>query len=80
MIAYILVLDAGIVGLSTFRKWRWFTLLGFAGSLAVYGLWYATLRPRWDGGCGPVVSDGHLPLLCCGDARCSTWSGGAPRN
>ena len=42
MIAYILVLDAGIVGLSAFRKWRWFTLLGFAGSLAVYGLWYAT--------------------------------------
>jgi hypothetical protein len=41
MIAYILVLDAGIVGLSTFRKWRWFTLLGFGGSLAVYGLWYA---------------------------------------
>jgi Predicted membrane protein (DUF2339) len=42
MIAYILVLDAGIVGLSALRKWRWFTLLGFAGSLAVYGLWYAT--------------------------------------
>lgn len=41
MIAYILVLDAGIVWLSTFRNWRWFTLLGFAGSLAVYGLWYA---------------------------------------
>ena len=42
MIGYILVLDAGIVGLSAFRKWRWFTLLGLAGSLAVYGLWYAT--------------------------------------
>jgi len=41
MIAYILVLDVGIVWLSTFRNWRWFTLLGFAGSLAVYGLWYA---------------------------------------
>ena len=41
MIAYILVLDAGIVGLSTFRNWRWFTLLGLGGSLAVYGLWYA---------------------------------------
>jgi uncharacterized membrane protein len=49
MIAYILVLDAGIVGLSTFRRWRWFTLLGFAGSLAVYGLWYAT-----SGHDGPV--------------------------
>jgi uncharacterized membrane protein len=42
MIGYVLVLDAGIVGLSTFRKWRWFTLLGLGGSLAVYGLWYAT--------------------------------------
>ncbi len=49
MIAYILVLDAGIVWLSTFRNWRWFTLLGFAGSLAVYGLWYAN-----SGHDGPV--------------------------
>ncbi len=50
MIGYILVLDAGIVGLSTFRKWRWFTLLGLGGSLAVYGLWYAT-----SGHDGPVA-------------------------
>ncbi|MDM7998873.1 MAG: DUF2339 domain-containing protein, partial [Dehalococcoidia bacterium] len=49
MIAYILVLDAGIVGLSMVRKWRWFTILGFGGSLAVYGLWYAT-----SGHDGPV--------------------------
>jgi uncharacterized membrane protein len=49
MIAYILVLDVGIVWLSTFRNWRWFTLLGFAGSLAVYGLWYAN-----SGHDGPV--------------------------
>jgi uncharacterized membrane protein len=42
MIGYVMVLDAGIVGLSTFRKWRWFTLLGLGGALAVYGLWYAT--------------------------------------
>ncbi len=41
LIAYILLLDAGILWLSTQRNWRWFTLLGWAGSLAVYGLWYA---------------------------------------
>ncbi len=40
LIAYILVLDAGILWLSTLRNWRWFTLLGWVGSLAVYGLWY----------------------------------------
>jgi uncharacterized membrane protein len=40
LIAYILVLDAGILWLSTLRNWRWFTLLGWIGSLAVYGLWY----------------------------------------
>jgi uncharacterized membrane protein len=51
LIAYILILDAGIVGLSAFRKWRWFTLLGLAGSLAVYGLWYAT-----SGHDGPVAA------------------------
>ncbi|MBM4445382.1 MAG: DUF2339 domain-containing protein, partial [Chloroflexi bacterium] len=40
LIAYILLLDAGIVWLSSLRNWRWFTLLGWTGSLLVYGLWY----------------------------------------
>ena len=45
LIAYVLVLDLGVLGLATFRNWRWFTLLGLAGSLALYWFWYAELEP-----------------------------------
>ena len=39
---YILLIDFGILGISTFRNWRWFTLLGWVGSygLLTYGLTY----------------------------------------
>ncbi len=39
---YILLVDLGILGISTFRNWRWFTLVGWVGSygLFVYGLDY----------------------------------------
>jgi uncharacterized membrane protein len=42
LISYILLLDAGVLWLSTLRNWRWFVLLGFVGSLMVYGMWYST--------------------------------------
>ncbi len=35
LLVYIIVVDLGILGVSTFRNWRWFTLLGLVGS---YGL------------------------------------------
>ena len=35
LLVYIIVVDLGILGVSTFRNWRWFTLLGVVGS---YGL------------------------------------------
>ncbi len=35
LLLYIIVVDLGILGVSTFRNWRWFTLLGLVGS---YGL------------------------------------------
>ena len=40
LLVYIVLVDLGILGVSTFRNWRWFTLLGWAGSYAVltYGL------------------------------------------
>ena len=40
LLVYILLVDLGILGVSTFRNWRWFTLLGWAGSyvLLTYGL------------------------------------------
>ena len=45
LIAYVLVLDLGVLGLATFRNWRWFNLLALAGSLGLYWFWYAELEP-----------------------------------
>ena len=40
LIVYIIIVDLGVLVLSTFRNWRWFTLLALLDSLATYGLWY----------------------------------------
>lgn len=45
LLAYVLALDLGVLGLATFRNWRWFTLLGLAGSLILYGYWQGELEP-----------------------------------
>jgi uncharacterized membrane protein len=52
LVAYVLTLDIAVVWLASLRNWRWFTLLGFGGSLAVFGLWYGTSDP--DGLLGPA--------------------------
>ena len=46
LLAYVLVLDLGVLALATFRNWRWFTLLSLAGSLGLYGFWQAELNPE----------------------------------
>ncbi len=40
LLVYIIVVDVGVLWLSTFRNWRWFTLISLIGSLSVYGVWY----------------------------------------
>ena len=45
LLAYVLVLDLGVLALATFRNWRWFTLLSLAGSLGLYWFWQAELNP-----------------------------------
>jgi uncharacterized membrane protein len=40
MLVYIIVVDIGVLALSTFRNWRWVTILAWVGSLASYGGWY----------------------------------------
>ena len=45
LIAYVLVLDLGVLALATFRNWRWFTLLALAGSLGLYWFWHDQLDP-----------------------------------
>ena len=39
LLAYVLVLDLGVLALATFRNWRWFTLLSLAGSLGLLWVW-----------------------------------------
>ncbi len=41
LIAYIIAVDLGVLVLSTFKNWRWLTLMALVGSLATYGAWYA---------------------------------------
>ena len=41
LLAYVLVLDLGVLALATFRNWRWFTLLSLAGSLGLVWFWHA---------------------------------------
>ncbi len=45
LLAYVLVLDLGVLALATFRNWRWFTLLSLIGSLGLYWFWQAELNP-----------------------------------
>ena len=44
LLAYVLVLDLGVPALATFRNWRWFTLLGLLGSLALFWFWLDRLE------------------------------------
>ncbi len=45
LLAYVLVLDVGVLALAGFRNWRWFTLLGWTGSLILFGFWQQELGP-----------------------------------
>ena len=45
LLGYVLLLDLGVLALATFRNWRWFNLLGLAGSLGLYWYWYQELEP-----------------------------------
>ena len=40
LLAYILVVDIGVLALSTHRNWRWMTVLAWVGSMASYAGWY----------------------------------------
>jgi uncharacterized membrane protein len=45
LLAYVLVLDLGVLALAAFRNWRWFTLLGLLGSLGLFWFWLDRLGP-----------------------------------
>ncbi len=47
LFSYLLVLDLGVLGAALFRRWRALDLLAWAGTLLLYGGWYATFyRPE----------------------------------
>ncbi len=48
LLAYVLVLDVGVLTLAGFRNWRWFTLLAWAGSLILFAFWQTELEPSAD--------------------------------
>jgi len=44
LLLYIIVIDLGVLVLSTFRNWRWFTLLSLACSLITFAFWQHEYR------------------------------------
>ena len=45
VVAYTLLVNVGVVALSTFRNWRWFTLLSLVASLASFMAWFDYAEP-----------------------------------
>ena len=39
VLLYIVVVDLGVLGVSTFRNWRWFTMLAWVGSYGLFVYW-----------------------------------------
>jgi uncharacterized membrane protein len=40
LLIYIMAVDIGVLALSAFRNWRWFTLLALLASLISFGIWH----------------------------------------
>jgi uncharacterized membrane protein len=40
LLAYIFAVDVGVIVLSMFRTWSWFTALALLGSLVTFGIWH----------------------------------------
>ena len=45
LIAYVLLLDIGVLALAGYRNWRWFTLMAYVGSLVLFAFWISQLDP-----------------------------------
>lgn len=59
LLVYVMAVDIGVLVLSSFRNWRWFTLLALLGSLATFGMWYDQIGYRL----GLPASLGGLTLI-----------------
>ncbi len=59
LLAYLVVVDIGVLLLSTFRNWHWFTMLALACSLLTYGAWYA----QFDNRVSTTVAETGITLI-----------------
>lgn len=59
LMAYVILVDVGVLALSTLRSWRWFTLLGLIGSLISFGAWYG----QYGEAAGLLVSHGSITIV-----------------
>jgi uncharacterized membrane protein len=59
LLLYVIVVDLGVLALSTFRNWRWFTLLALLSSLAAFGAWHS----RFGEETSLLTSQGSLTLI-----------------
>ena len=59
LMLYVIMVDLGVLALSTFRNWRWFTLLGLAGSLLSFGVWLEYEGPEVNA----ALAEGSLTAM-----------------
>ena len=65
LLAYVLLLDLGVLALATFRNWRWLTLLGLLGSLLLFGFWqgwFGSLFGFWQAELSPGLLLSQIAL------------------
>ncbi len=59
LLPYVLAVDVGVLVLSAFRNWRWFTLLSLTGSLIFFLVWFGLGGDRL----GLLAAEGGLTLI-----------------
>ena len=59
ILVYVMVVDLGVIALSTFRNWRWFTLLALFGSVLAFSAW----QGQYSKTATLLVSQGSLTIL-----------------
>jgi uncharacterized membrane protein len=59
LLIYILIVDCGVLALSAFRNWRWFSLLALSGSLMAFRVWY----DQFGSDNQPALAVGGLTLI-----------------
>ncbi|MCH8310565.1 MAG: DUF2339 domain-containing protein [Chloroflexi bacterium] len=57
--AYVIVIDLGVLALSTVRNWRWFTMLALVGSLVSFVSWYS----RYESDISLLTAEGSLTII-----------------